>query len=121
MTLQLIGQLLEVKPTEQINKLNQKVTYGTDITIMFDGLDEEGFRKVTVETINVDEEYYEKLHDKKSSTILVSYTILHGAKGTYVFPDKSMPVLVLDKNPLDYSSFKRNSIPKSSNVKPSVG
>jgi hypothetical protein len=28
--------------------------------------------------------------------------------GTYTYPDTTMPVLVLDKNPFDYSKFKKD-------------
>ena len=107
MTLQLIGQLMEVKPTEQSNKSTGKVSYGTEIQVMFDGIDEEGYKKLTVEAIQLDEEYTDALQDKIGSYIAVSYNILQTPKGTYVFPDKSMPVLELDKNPLDYSKYSR--------------
>ena len=35
MNLNLIGQLLEVKPVEYTNKKTEKVSYSTDLTIMF--------------------------------------------------------------------------------------
>jgi len=107
MTLQLIGQLMEVKPTEQTNKSTGKVSYNTEIQVMFDGIDEEGYKKLTVEAIQLDEEYTDTLQDKIGSYIAVSYNIMQTPKGTYVFPDKSMPVLELDKNPLDYSKYAR--------------
>jgi len=106
MTTHLIGQLLEVKPLEQEDRKTGKVKYSTDITIMFDGLDEEGYRKVSVETVNVDEEYREKLHDKIGKTIALAYFSRINQYGVQIYPDKSMPVLVLEKNPLDYSKFK---------------
>jgi len=107
MTLQLIGQLMEVRPTEQTNKSTGKVTYNTEIQVMFSGIDEEGYKKLTVEAIQLDEDYSEKLEDKIGSHVCVSYNVMQTPKGTYVYPDKSMPVLELDKNPLDYSSFER--------------
>ena len=64
MTTHMIGKLLEVKPIEITDRKTEKVKYSTDLTIMFDGIDEEGFRKVSVETVNTDEEYYDDLHNK---------------------------------------------------------
>jgi len=112
MTLQLIGQLMEVRPVEKEDKFTKKVTYSTEIQIMFSGIDEEGYKKLTVEAISLDEEYYDALKDKISSYVCVSYSVINTSKGTYVFPDKAMPVLELDKNPLDYSKFKRSEIAK---------
>jgi len=109
MTLQLIGLLLEVKPTESTNKKTGKVTEHTEIQVMFKGIDEKGYGKTTVETIQLDEEYYEALINKKDTYICVSYNILNTPNGTYVFPDKDMPVLELPTNPLDYSKYDRSS------------
>ena len=107
MTTHFIGQLLEIKPIEHTDRQTQKVKYSTDITVMFDGIDEDGFRKVSVETINVDEEYYEELKDKIGKVIALAYTSKVSQYGVSFYPDRTMPVLVLDKNPLDYSRFKR--------------
>jgi len=107
MTTHMIGQLLEVKPVEYTNKKTEKVTYSTDLTVMFDGIDEEGFRKVSVETVNVDEEYYDDLKESISSYIALPYYYTIDQWGPKFYPDRSMPVLTLDKNPLDYSKFKR--------------
>lgn len=107
MTLQLIGQLMEVRPVEQENKNTGKVTYSTEIQVMFNGIDEKGYKKITVEAISLDEDYQEQLDDKIGSFVAVSYNVMHTVKGTYVYPDKSMPVIELDKNPLDYSKYER--------------
>jgi len=107
MTLHLIGQLMEVKPVEQENKKTGKVTYSTEIQVMFTGIDEKGYKKLTVEAINIDEEYHDVLSDKIGSYVAIAYRVIHGANGTYVYPDKDMPVLELDKNPLDYSKYER--------------
>ena len=107
MTTHLIGQLLEVKPSEYTNKKTEKVTYSTDLTVMFDGIDEEGFRKVSVETVNVDEEYYDELKDNKGKYIALAYHSSIDQWGQKFYADRSMAVLTLDKNPLDYSEFKR--------------
>ncbi len=107
MTLQLIGQLLEVKPTEYENKNTHKVTYGTQLTILFDGIDEEGYRNVSAETVQVDEDYRDILRDKIGTYIALSYSVTQTKNGTLVYPDRSMPVLELKGNPLDYSKFKK--------------
>jgi len=112
MTTHLIGQLLEVKPIEMEDRKTGKVKYSTDLTIMFDGIDEEGYRKVSVETVNVDEEYYDKLKDKIGKTVAIAYTAKVDQWGVKFYADRSMPVLELDKNPLDYSQFKRPDSPK---------
>ncbi len=107
MTLQLIGQLMEVKPIENENKNTGKVTYSTEIQVMFSGIDEKGYKKLTVEAISLDEEYREILEDKIGSYVAISYRVMHTNKGTYVYPDKEMPVLQLKDNPLDYSQYER--------------
>ena len=114
MTTHLIGQLLEVKPIEIEDRKTGKIKYSTDITIMFDGVDEEGFRKVSVETVNVDEDYYDDLKDKISKYVAIAYTAKTDQWGTKFYPDRTMPVLELDKNPLDYSKFKRTDTAKKS-------
>jgi len=112
MTTHLIGQLLEVKPREYENTKTKVVTYSTDLTIMFDGFDEEGYRKVTVETVNVDEEYYKELSGSIGKTIALAYQSTVDQWGVKMYPDRTMPVLTLDQNPLDYSNFKPKDKPK---------
>jgi len=107
MTTHLIGQLLEVKPKEYEDKKSGKINYSTDLTVMFDGVDEEGYRKVSVETVTVDEEYYNELKNKIGSIIALAYFSESNQYGVRFYPDRTMPVLVLDKNPLDYSKFKK--------------
>ena len=117
MTLQLIGQLMEVKPMENENKQTGKVSYSTEVQVMLTGIDEKGYKKLTVEAISLDDDYQEVLEDKIGSFVAISYNVMHTPKGTYVFPDKSMPVLQLDKNPLDYSKFERKHQTVKSAVK----
>lgn len=112
MTTHMIGQLLEVKPKEYLDKKTNKIDYSTDITVMFDGVDEEGYRKVSVETINVEEEYQEELTPLIGKTVAIAYFSTTDQWGTKFYPDRSMPVMVLDKNPFDYSKFKRNDTGK---------
>jgi hypothetical protein len=114
MTTHLIGQLLEVKPIEMEDRKTGKVKYSTDLTIMFDGVDEEGYRKVSVETVNTDEEYYDELKDKIGKTVAIAYTAKVDQWGVKFYADRSMPVLELEKNPLDYTKFKRPAQVKKS-------
>ena len=107
MTTHFIGQLLEVKPIETTDRKTDKTKYSTDITVLFEGIDEEGYRNVSAEKINVDEEYYDELKDKIGKIIAIAYTSKVSQYGVSFYPDRSMPVLVLEKNPLDYSKYKR--------------
>jgi hypothetical protein len=109
MTTHLIGNLLEVKPSEYTDKKTGKVSYGTDITVMFDGFDEQGYRSVSVETVNVDEEYHDILAPLIGQYVAIAYIIKVDQWGTKAYPDKSMPVMTLEKNPLDYTKFKRTT------------
>ena len=106
---------MEVKPTEYTDKKTDKVSYNTELTVMFEGLDEEGYRKISVETVSTDEDYYEELKDRIGQTVALPYLIKVTQYGVQAYPDKSMPVLTLEKNPLDYTKFKR--LPKSEVVK----
>lgn len=113
-TLHMIGTLMEVKPTEYEDKKTGKINRNTELTVMFNGVDEEGYKKISVETISTDEEYYEDLKEKIDSTVSLPYVMKIDQYGVKVYPDRSMPVLVLDKNPLDYSKFERNKQAKTS-------
>ncbi len=114
-TTHLIGLLYEVKPTEVTDYKTKAVTYGTEIIVQFDGLDEEGYRKRTTETISLDEEYYEKLVDNIDKYVAIAYVSKVSQYGTTFRPDRSMPVLVLDKNPLDYSAYKKEHVRRKVN------
>lgn len=109
MTTHLIGTLMECKPTEYTDKKTDKTIYQTELTVMFSGLDEEGYKKISVETISTDEEYYTDLKDKIGSIVALPYLIKIDQYGVKAYPDRGMPVLQLDKNPLDYSKFERKA------------
>jgi hypothetical protein len=111
-TLHMIGTLMEVKPTEYEDKKSGKMNYSTELTVMFNGVDEDGYKKISVETISTDQEYYDDLKEKIGSTVSLPYVMKNDQYGVKVYPDRSMPVLVLEKNPLDYSKFERNKQPK---------
>ena len=104
-----IGQLIEVKPTEYKDKKTDKTIEQTEVTVLFEGIDEEGYKKVSVETSSFDEEYYDLLKDKKMKYVAIPYTIDINQYGVRAYPNKDMPILDFDKNPLDYSKYDRSS------------
>lgn len=105
--LQMIGKLDEVKPTEHKNKNTGKIEYSTQLTIEFVGIDLKGYKAKTVESIQVDEDEFDRFNDLIDKYVLVTFKIIKAKTDTYIFPDSEMPILTFDKNPLDYSSFKR--------------
>ena len=105
--LQLIGKVDEVKPTEHKNKNTGKVEYATQVTIEFEAYDEKGYKVKTVENIQVEEDEQERFEDLIEKYVCVTFKIINAKTGTFIFPDPDMPILNFDKNPLDYSSFKR--------------
>ena len=107
MNLFLIGQLLEVKPIEQTDKKTDRVKYSTDLTVLFQGFDEEGYKKISAETINVDEEYYKELKPHIGKYVAIAYHSETNQWGTRTYPDRSMPVMTMDKSPFDFSEFER--------------
>lgn len=107
MQLQMIGRLLEVKPTEHKNKNTGKIEYSTLLEIQFSGIDEKGYKCNTIENVTVDEDEQEKFDALIDSFICVTYRVINAKTGTFVFPDTDMPILTFEKNPLDYSAFKR--------------
>lgn len=107
MTTHMIGRLEEVKPTEYEDKKTGKMSYGTELTVMFNGIDEQGYKKISVETVSVDEDYYSELNEKIGQIVALPYVIKVDQYGVKAYPDKSMPVLTLATNPLDYSKYER--------------
>ncbi len=106
--LQLIGKLDEVKPTEHKNKNTGKIEYATQLTVEFSAYDEKGYRVKTVENIQVEEDEQERFDGLIDQYLCITYKIINAKTGTFIFPDPDMPILSFDKNPLDYSSFKRS-------------
>lgn len=106
-TTHFIGRLLEVRPNEYKNKTDNKIVYQTELTVQFDGITEDGYLKPSIDTILVDEEDFDTFDSVIGHVIAIPYrndTNQYGQRYGY---DSSMPVLVLDKNPLDYSKYKR--------------
>lgn len=108
MTTHFIGQLLEVRPVETEDKKTNKIVRTTELTVMFNGITEDGYLKPSIDSIMADEEDFDTFIDKKGQTIAIPYNLSVSQWGQRYFYDKSMPVLILDKNPLDYSKFDRS-------------
>jgi len=110
MTTHFIGHLLEVRPHETVDKKTDKVKYSTELTVMFEGITEDGYLKPSIDSIYADEEDYETFKDKKGQTIAIPYNCSVSQFGQRYYYDRSLPVLALDKNPLDYSKFDKSKL-----------
>lgn len=108
MTTHFIGQLLEVRPVETIDKKTDKVKYSTELTVMFEGITEDGYLKPSIDSIYADEEDYDIFKDKKGQMVAIPYACTVSQYGQRYYFDKSMPVLSLKENPLDYSQYQRS-------------
>ncbi|EQB39625.1 hypothetical protein M947_06425 [Sulfurimonas hongkongensis] len=114
MTAHFIGRLLEVRPVETKDNKTDKIKYSTELTVMFEGITEDGYLKPSVESIYADEEDYDVFKDKKGSYVAIPYNLSVNQWGQKYYYDKAMPVLELANNPLDYSKFDRSKVKKSS-------
>ena len=106
-TTHFIGRLLEVRPTEYEDKKTGKVNYQTELTVQFDGISEDGYLKPSIDTIKVDEDDFDTFDPIIGQIIAIPYINETNQYGQRYYYDRTMPVLILDKNPLDYSKFKR--------------
>jgi len=109
-----IGQLREVKPTEYTDK-NKRTVRQTELTMLFEGYDDDGYEKISVDTVKVDEEAFDMFFDKKGSYICVTYKYSVDEYGTSFRFDKTMPVTVFKENPF---IDKPSSISKDSKNSP---
>jgi hypothetical protein len=107
MTTFFIGEILEVKSAEREDKKTRKTVYFTEVTVMCTAYDEGGYLAPSLERIQISEHWYDALKDKIRKFIAVPYRTIHTQNGTYTFPDGEIAPVVLDKNPVDYTSFKR--------------
>jgi hypothetical protein len=105
--LHMFGKLDEVKPVEHKNKNTGKIEYSTQLTVEFIAYDEKGYKVKSVENIQVDEDEFDRFDAHIDKYIMVTHKIINAKSGTFIFPDVDMPILTFDKNPLDYSAFKR--------------
>jgi hypothetical protein len=112
MTLHFIGQLLEVRPHEVEAKDTKKITRSTELTVMFNGITEDGYLKPSIESIYAEEEDFDTFNDKKGQTVAIPYNCTVSQYGQRYYYDKAMPVLLLEKNPLDYSKYDRSKLVK---------
>jgi len=114
MTTHFIGRLLEVRPSEIKDSKTDKIKYSTELTVMFEGITEDGYLKPSVESIYAEEEDYDIFKDKKGSYVAIPYNLSVNQWGMKWNYDKSMPVLELASNPLNYSKFDRTKVKKVS-------
>jgi len=112
MTTHFIGRLLEVRPVETKDAKTDKIKYSTELTVMFEGITEDGYLKPSVESIYADEEDYDIFNDKKGTFVAIPYNLSVNQWGQKYYHDKALPVLELDKNPLDYSKFDKSKLAK---------
>ncbi len=108
MLLQNIGKLLGVRPIERKDKKTGKIDMMVEATVQFEAIDEKGYPRFSTENISLDyEDYYDTLTNGVSKYVCITYITITTANGAMFFPDNDMPVLVFDKNPLDYSKYIR--------------
>ena len=107
MTTHFIGQILEVKPYTRTDKKTKKEEEQTQVTVMFDGYDEGGYRVPSIETITVAEHWFDDLRINKGKFVAIAYRTINTQNGTYTFPDQDIAPLFLEKNPLNYDEYKR--------------
>lgn len=117
MTTHFIGQLLEVRPVETEDKQTKKINYSTELTVMFSGITEDGYLKPSIDSIYAEQEDYDTFIDKKGQTIAIPYNLSVNQWGQKYYYDKAMPVLLLEKNPLDYSKFDKSKLAKKEEPK----
>ena len=108
MTTHFVGKLLEVRPVETEDKKTNKIHYSTELTVLFEGADESGYLKPSIDAIFADEEDYDTFKDKIGAFVAIPYNLSVNQWGQKWYFDKSMPVLELKENPLDYSKYKRD-------------
>ena len=111
--LHMIGQLMEVRPNEYKNKEGKTIEQ-TEITVLFTGLSEDGYRKVSADTVLTDgHEDVDILRPLIGKYVCIPYvyslTEFGGKAQVSCKVDRSMPVLTFEKNPLDYSKYERKA------------
>jgi len=109
----LIGQLLEVEPVETQKKGSRDTSVRTELTVQFDGISESGYLKRSTETISFDDDDYDVLDRFEpliGRTVAVPYRTIQNQRGTWVFPDTTLPVFDFDKAIFDFSPFKKERI-----------
>ena len=106
-----IGTLMEVRPIQTKTKKNNDWIDidKTELTVMFNGITEDGYLMPRVETVMLEEEDYDLFVDKKSLVVAIPFiSIPHGDGFKFKFYSE-LPVLTFDKNPLDYSKYQRKN------------
>jgi hypothetical protein len=108
MTTFFIGQILEVKAGEREDKKKRETIHFTEVTVMCTAYDEEGYLAPSLERIQIADHHFDVLRDKIQKFIAVPYRTINTQNGTYTFPDSEIAPVILDTNPIDYSTYKRD-------------
>jgi len=109
--LQMIGQLMEVRPNEYKNK-DGKTVEQTELTVLFSGMSEDGYKKISADVVLIEgHEDVDILRPHIGKFVAIPYIYSIDAFGVKCQFDRKMPVLTFDKNPLDYTKYERK-IPK---------
>lgn len=109
MTTFFIGKILEIKYAEREDKATKKAIHSTQVVVMNDTWDEEGYYTPSIENIQLAEHQYDSLKDSIGKYIAVPYMFLSTKNGSYLFPNDAIAPIVMDKNPVDYTTYKRDS------------
>ena len=108
-SLHMIGQLMEVRPNEYKNKEGKTVEQ-TEITVLFTGLSEDGYKKISADTVLLEgQEDVDILSPLIGKFVAIPYSLEVSEYGSKCRVDRTMPVLTFDKNPLDYSKYERRA------------
>ena len=116
MTTYLVGELIEVEPVETEKKGTRDVIVRTELTVQFDGISETGYIKRSTESISFDDADYEHLDTYEpliGKTVAIPYRTISTPKGTYTFPDTTLPVFHFDKPIFDFTPYKKSRVKKS--------
>ena len=106
-SLHMIGQLMEVRPNEYKNK-DGKTVEQTEITVLFSGLSEDGYKKISADTVLLEgSEDFDILRPYIGKFVAIPYTFEVNDFGSKCRVDRAMPVLSFEKNPLDYTKYER--------------
>lgn len=95
----LIGKVDEVRPLSRIDKKSGEVLNSIDVTITFEGRDNQGYLIKSTETINYDFSFKSKFDAVKGKFIGVPYRYLNTRTGSYMFPDDNLNFEVFETSP----------------------
>lgn len=101
MTTFFVGKVDEVRPINRKDKATGAITTLTQVTLTFEGKDNEGYLVKSTENITFDVNALGGLQQAKGKYLVIPYTTINTKGGTYTFPDDNLDFIISDKNPLD--------------------